>query len=471
MNSLDGPREAAIKSFQKQIDFHTGETRRLRYAQNSQLAISRLPAELLSGAFLYVVEAGLQNGDTNFAAGTFNFLQVCRRWNEVAVGFPGLWVWRISGAIKAWPLFKSRSKDAPLFLTWEPELPDSARELLTDTKTLKGIRRLNFSGTIEDLGNLLHAIGLGPLSNASAIRLKNDQYDSHEPPEHLTHFLSSPFPKLSKLDVKDFLPDFTSPMFTTSSLTTLKLCFSYDEISCTLSQFSQILQHHPNLRELDLHHDGIPQSESSEPLVPCVLPQLVYLRLYGTELAIKEFVEFIGMSSPLHNIVIRFQDTGYATISSLTKTIKKILAAYYGCPGLDYPRLADHLAISSYSRDVDDYLVFDARSDSTSTFRPMSNLKLQVHRVGNELVKKILPLFPLNHVRKFVDMTLALDADGWRGVLWKMENLSHLQLEKLNIESVLDVLYVEGQGVCVRTTEIAFGYSRKHRRIISAARP
>ena len=77
--SLEGPRKAAIESLQKQIDPLIREASRLRYAQNSHVGISRLPAELLSDAFLYVVESGLQKGDTCFGAGTFNFLQVCKR--------------------------------------------------------------------------------------------------------------------------------------------------------------------------------------------------------------------------------------------------------------------------------------------------------------------------------------------------------------------------------------------------------
>ena len=94
------------------------EVNRLKHIQNSHAAISRLPAEPLSDVFLYVVEAGLEEEDRNFAAGTFAFLQVCKRRNEIAVWSPQFWVWLISGTLKTWDLFKSRSKDAPLFLTW-----------------------------------------------------------------------------------------------------------------------------------------------------------------------------------------------------------------------------------------------------------------------------------------------------------------------------------------------------------------
>jgi len=55
--SLEGPRKEAINSRQNQIGFFVGEANRLKYAQNSRVTISRLPAELLSEVFLYVVES------------------------------------------------------------------------------------------------------------------------------------------------------------------------------------------------------------------------------------------------------------------------------------------------------------------------------------------------------------------------------------------------------------------------------
>ena len=101
LNGLDGPRKERVESLQKQIDFYSGEIHRLKCAQYSQVAVSCLPAELLSDVFLYVIEAGLQNNDTEFAAGTFNFLQACKSWNHMAVNFPRLWVWWIPGAARA----------------------------------------------------------------------------------------------------------------------------------------------------------------------------------------------------------------------------------------------------------------------------------------------------------------------------------------------------------------------------------
>jgi hypothetical protein len=99
--SLEGPRKDAIDVLQKQIEFHLGEINKLRAAQNSHVYISGMPAELLSEAFLYVVESGLKNDDTRFATWTFRLRLVCKHWNEVAISFPRLWVRLVSGAAKA----------------------------------------------------------------------------------------------------------------------------------------------------------------------------------------------------------------------------------------------------------------------------------------------------------------------------------------------------------------------------------
>ena len=138
--SLEGLCGDVTDSPQKHTDLDVREANRLKYIRNSCIAISRLPAELLSDVFLYVVETGLERGNTSFAAGTFVFLQVCKRRNEIAVWSPQFWVWLISGTLKAWDLFKSRSKDAPLFLTWRTWLPKSALNIPTESETPRRIR-------------------------------------------------------------------------------------------------------------------------------------------------------------------------------------------------------------------------------------------------------------------------------------------------------------------------------------------
>ena len=153
LNSVDEPRKDVIDSLQKQIDFLSGEVLRLKYAQNTHITIFRMPTELLSEVFLYLVETGLGDGSADFVAGTFKFLQVCRHWKEVAVASPQLWVWWVAGAARAWRLFESRSKGAPLkSLAWRHDLPDSARDMLTDPAIPGGSVTLTSAGPTKALG-------------------------------------------------------------------------------------------------------------------------------------------------------------------------------------------------------------------------------------------------------------------------------------------------------------------------------
>jgi hypothetical protein len=424
----------------------------LRYAQNLHIPVSGLPAELLSDAFLYVIESGIQNDGARFSVGTFNFLQVCRRWNEVAIAFPQLWVRWTPGAVKAWPLFSSRSKAAPLFLTWQPRLPDSARDALTDTETPRRIRQLNFSGSGKELERLLGALDSTSISITSSIQLHSTYNETLNPGENLTRFLSMPFPKLSKLDIENFLLDSSSSIFTTSNLTSLKLNFpNNDNRRYTQSRLSQILQHHPNLQELDLRDGTTSPAEQSGAPVPIVLPQLVDLRLHGTTAVVAGFADLVSMVSPLHNFIINFQHTYNPTLPSFTDTSKKILKAYYECPGLDPPRTANRLSVSS---DLPgNTQTFAAGSRST----PASSLKLQFYGMGIASVD-IVPIFPSKHLREFTADWLELSASDWRKILQGMKSLLHLRLSRLDIEPVLEALDVR-DGVYRKATRIMLNHS------------
>jgi len=444
--SLEGPRKDAIDSLQKQIDFYVGETSRLRYAQNSHVLISRLPAELLSDVFLYVVETGLKDDYTSFALGTFGFLQVCRRWNEVAVGFPQLWVWWIPGAVKAWHLFKSRSNDAPLFLTWKHHLPDSARDILTSTGTPKRFRQFYFDGGGEELEHLLAALNSCSLSITSSIRLHD--LSPNNDGEHLTRFFSLAFPKLSKLDLKNYLPDSSSSILITSNLTSLKLSLRDDfgPRRYTLSQLSRVLQQHPDLQELELQEGALPPVEKSGAPAPVVLPRLINLSLYGSSTSITAFMDLVNMSSPLHNVIVCFRPIS-GPIKAFVSTAKKLLMSYYGCEGLEHPRRVNCLTISLDSSA--DELIVDARSRSTTASHPIYHLRLQFHQSGYGLAQKIIPLVPLKRVREFTaERLFLLFADDWRKALRRMKGLIHLRLDSTDIEPVLDALGLDTGGTC-----------------------
>jgi len=443
----DSPRKNAIESLQKQIDLHVGEANRLKYAQNSHAAISRLPTELFEEVFLRIVESSLQDGGAHFATGTFAFLQVCRRWNEVAVGFPQLWGWWVAGAFKAWPLFNSRSNDTPLFLTWRSHLPASARDVLMDPTIPERIRNLDFSGTSTQLAHFLSVFDSSPPSNASSIRFQiSIPYDLYQPQRDLARFLSSPFPKLSQLNLGNFQLSPSHPISTTSRLNSLKLFLPYEkENHYTLSQFSQTLQQLPNLRELDLGRSAIPLPGSlGTPLVPLFLPRLVNLRLYGTDAAILGFIDLIDMSSPLYNVVLRFSRIPASSSWDLANIAKKILTGYYECQGLNPPRKVNHLTISYNPKNR--HLAFSTRSHSA----PKSNLRLQFNMLDvlgwYNMVGRTFPLFPLSDLREFAAEGLVDFEDQYRTMFEKMKDLSHLRLDRLDAKEVLGALSLGDRG-------------------------
>ena len=408
--------------------------------------------------FLHLVESGVQGGNTYFVHGTFNFLEVCRRWNEVATGFPQLWSSWIAGAVKAWPLFKFRSKRSPLSLTWRPQLSNSARDILMDPAVPSRTHHIDFSGTSDQLAHFLGVFVYTPLSKVSSIRLQIVKYDDREPREHFSRFLSSPFPKLSKLNVGNFPPDPSSPIFRTSKLTSLKLFLPYGEKErYTLAQFSQILQHHPTLEELDLNHGGVPLSGTPGSPVPFLLPRLVDLRLYGTRGAIIGLVDLIGMSSPLHNVVIHIDYTPDFTVPTLASAMKKIVVPYYNCQGLDHPRKIDTLTISSRKDAL--YLTFDAQSNSI----PTSNFKLQflwVRELGSvNVVDGTIGLLPSIEIQEFTVEGLPLT----RRMLQKMSGISHLRLcaqGRQGIKQTLDALALSDGGASNKSTSRILNHVR-----------
>ena len=422
----------------------------LRSAQNSYVPISGLPTELLSEVFLCIVESGLQHDDTGFATGTFGFRQVCKHWNEVAIKFPQLWDQWPSGAIKAWSLFNARSKGAPISLTWKGHhAPVSDQDPLTDPAVPGRIYKLHLSGTNKDLEDIFSAFGINPPSNASSIRLyvQLPYFGVEEDTrDHLARFLPFSFPKLSKLDIENTQPDSSSPVLTTSNLTSLKLRFPYGlGTRYTLAQFSQILQKHPNLRELDLKDGAIPLVESSEALVPFALPRLVDFKLRGVAGSILGFTNLIGMSSPLHNVEFHFHCPLDLDVPALVDAVKKLLTAYYECGGLSHPRKADHLTISSWPGGDYDPLVFTARSCSTPTPALQPVLKLQFSR--SHKVLDIFPLFPLDDTREFTAHGSFLSWDEHYEMLRQMKNVTHLQLTALDIDPTLQALNSYNRGV------------------------
>ena len=316
---------------------------------------------------------------------------------------------------------------------------------LTDTVKGRRIRQLDFNGTRQQLEQILGTLDSRSTSTTSSIRLRCPCYEKNDNGEHLARLFSLSFPKLSKLDINTSPPDPTSPVLATSNLTSLKLDLAYNDDRCyTQSQFLQVLQQHPNLKQLHLRTGGFPSVENSGGLVPVVLPHLVDLRLYGVDEVIDGFIDLVSMSSPLHNVTIDFERNNAPSVAAHENTAKKILTVYYGCKELEYPRKVTHLTISS---PPSCHLTIGAKSHSTSAHRPTYNLELRFHGMRGALVQKVIHFFPLKHVRKYTVERFDPPADDWRRTLRRMKGLLHLRLDSVNIVPVLNTLNLINEGV------------------------
>jgi hypothetical protein len=242
--SSDGPHKNAFDALQTQIEFHFGEINKLRRAQNTRAPISRLPAELLSEVFRCVVTSGVLRYRDLWLSSSLQ-AKLERSSDSILAALGPL----VPGATKTWPLFYERSEGAPISLFWRyshalPVIPKDAA--LPDR-----IRLLDFRGEIQHFEHFLNAFDSIPPSNASTIRLRITPYHAKKPEDHLVRFFSHSFPKLSSLDIGNFLPDPSSPVFMTSNLTSLKLSFPFsDEPRYTLADLSKTLQRHPDLQNL-----------------------------------------------------------------------------------------------------------------------------------------------------------------------------------------------------------------------------
>ena len=460
--SSGGPRKAAIDSVQNQIEFDFGEIKKLRSAHNSHVPVSGLPAELLSEVFLWVVRSSVQDcsiryglqgwikdDDPCFGIGTFGFRQVCKHWNEVAIGSPKLWVWWFPGATEAWPLFYERSRGAPISLFWR-DTPTLVRypNILKDPTLPKRTRLLDFRGENQHFEYFLRVFDPIPPFNASSIQLNITPYHAKNPEDHLVRFFSLSFPKLSSLDIRNFLPDPSSPVFMTSNLTSLRLSFPFsNEPHYTLAEFSKTLQRHPNLRKLDLEDGAMPRVEPSGVPVSFVLSQLTDLKLCGMVDCVSGLIDLIGMSPPLLDVVLRFRHPRHQIVPPLFDPVKKILGAYYGRTEPDRARKAVHLMVEqTFGQDRAPIAFVVKSSEPRPAPAPSLQSSLRLELWWAQEVFEFFHLFPLENVKTFSANRLSIYLPQYRTILQKMEHLMHLNLTAVNVNEVIAVIDHRYQG-------------------------
>lgn len=146
--------------------------------------------------------------------------------------------------------------------------------------------------------------------------------------DRLAWFFPLSFPRLSTLEIRNYLPSSLSPVFTASNLTSLRT-YPPDGIKprYTLAQLSRILQKHPSLREPLLKNCPDPSwvRGKTGSLLPSML---VNLTLCDTAGHTRGLPSFVSTSAPLHDVHLSFPDPRDGRIPSLVKAVKNIPSAY-----------------------------------------------------------------------------------------------------------------------------------------------
>lgn len=122
----------ALRLIDQEINKHLCIVANLKHRQNSLLPISRLPNEILIAIFLQVT----RNRRKTTHKVSLKLLHVCKRWQEVALGYNLLWShWRTMPS-ESLPLFASRSGMAPLMLEISCSNPPSDPFVASWTKVM-----------------------------------------------------------------------------------------------------------------------------------------------------------------------------------------------------------------------------------------------------------------------------------------------------------------------------------------------
>jgi hypothetical protein len=199
-----------------------------------------------------------------------------------------------------------------------------------------------------------------------------------------------------------------------------------------------------------LNHGAIPQPGQSASLpVHFALPRLATLRLYGEEAAILGLLDLIGMSSPLHNVVVRFSRPSHPNPSALARTVEKILVSYYAFQEPNHSRKTSHITISCNPEKR--HITFSTRSRRLPTSNIRSDLKFRFNVICeqdmNALVMEMFPLFPLDDVRGFALEGSVISGEVCTEMFRKMQNLVHLRLDDLDLWLALEALSPSDGGM------------------------
>jgi len=341
-----------IRDLEEQIKRGKGDIIKLKRNRNSLLNVSTgVPPEILGYIFARTLaRKGFFEG---LHKGSYNFLLVCHHWFEVASRTPELWsFW--GSTFQDWEKRHRRSGAAPLDLVLNGYRCHRAAS--PDKYMLGAIR----SRVMQDAIRRVHLLSEGPLATAPIISslTPNNEGGQNENIESIV--LELPDLRLPSLDVSDFfarshlrrlgllrltgrisLSSWDCLVPRTTLLTTLSLDTSTSSPPITTAQLLSILISNPNLRELFLSNDTLPNdTDTSTPKVQ--LCHLKVLSLTGESRHLLGLLRRLILPEMLDEMYLTGSDT---MVEDISQTLIPYMRDYFRRD----PRFQDRLGVYSSS--------------------------------------------------------------------------------------------------------------------------
>ena len=282
-----------IRVLEKQIEEGNGDIIKLKRDRNSLLNISiRIPPEILGYIFAQCLIR--EWASQELQKGSYKFLLVCHHWFEVASDTPELWsFWGVS--FRDWKKRHHRSAATPLDLVYngykrdptpfDESLQDAIRSRVMQN-TIRSVHLVtdNLFALMPIISSLIPDDGGDQNENIESIYLHYTLGTCTGTLDVSAFFTRSRLPRLRSLGLFGdlYISSWDHLLPRTTLLTSLSLVVdaSTPPPRPTAAQLCSILSSNPNLQELKLSGDVLPDNTDT-PTLTVPLPHLKMLSLTG----------------------------------------------------------------------------------------------------------------------------------------------------------------------------------------------
>ena len=246
----------SIQALEEQIRGRERAVVDLKRTRNSLLHVFKLPHEVLGNVFRWNVI--FKDDFDGLGRESHNFLFVCHRWHEVAMGTPELWsFW--GNTLADWARWSRRSGTAPLDLVLERDSTgDFDDEDSDDNSSDDGSLDAALSSVLRDRASRdtirrIHLRSADPELLCSIISQLTPDEDRFTNVESFILHVESNYPIV---DISDFLIHHRFPKLQRLNL-----------FNCTISSWDLLKSRAPVLTTLDLHFRNHPSTPTTSQLL------------------------------------------------------------------------------------------------------------------------------------------------------------------------------------------------------------